>query len=63
MKERKKERRKEKEKKRKEKKRKEKKRKEKDRAGEMAQPLRALPALPKVLSSIPGNHIVAHNHL
>ena len=33
------------------------------RAGEMAQWLRALPALPKVLSSIPGNHMVAHNHL
>ena len=32
-------------------------------AGEMAQWLRALPALPKVLSSIPGNHMVAHNHL
>ena len=33
------------------------------RAGEMAQRLRALPALPKVLSSIPSNHMVAHNHL
>ena len=32
-------------------------------AGEMAQWLRALPVLPKVLSSIPGNHMVAHNHL
>ena len=32
-------------------------------AGEMAQWLRALSALPKVLSSIPGNHMVAHNHL
>jgi hypothetical protein len=32
-------------------------------AGEMAQRLRALSALPKVLSSIPSNHIVAHNHL
>ena len=31
--------------------------------GEMAQRLRALPALPKVLSSIPSNHMVAHNHL
>ncbi|CAO2608824.1 hypothetical protein LEMLEM_LOCUS13962, partial [Lemmus lemmus] len=31
-------------------------------AGEMAQRLRALPALPKVLSSIPSNHMVAHNH-
>jgi hypothetical protein len=33
------------------------------RAGEMAQWLRALTALPKVLSSIPSNHMVAHNHL
>jgi hypothetical protein len=32
-------------------------------AGEMAQWLRALTALPKVLSSIPINHMVAHNHL
>ena len=32
-------------------------------AGEMAQRLRALPALPNVLSSIPSNHMVAHNHL
>ena len=32
-------------------------------AGEMAQRLRALPVLPKVLSSIPSNHMVAHNHL
>jgi hypothetical protein len=32
-------------------------------AGEMAQWLRALPALPKVLSSNPSNHMVAHNHL
>jgi hypothetical protein len=32
-------------------------------AGEMAQRLRALAALPEVLSSIPSNHIVAHNHL
>jgi hypothetical protein len=31
--------------------------------GEMAQQLRALTALPGVLSSIPSNHIVAHNHL
>jgi hypothetical protein len=30
--------------------------------GEMAQQLRALTALPKVLSSIPSNHMVAHNH-
>ena len=33
------------------------------RAGEMAQQLRALTVLPKVLSSIPSNHMVAHNHL
>ena len=32
-------------------------------AGEMAQWLRALTALPEVLSSIPSNHMVAHNHL
>ena len=31
--------------------------------GAMAQWLRALTALPKVLSSIPSNHMVAHNHL
>ena len=31
-------------------------------AGEMAQRLRALTALPEVLSSIPSNHMVAHNH-
>jgi hypothetical protein len=31
--------------------------------GEMAQHLRALTALPKVLSSNPSNHVVAHNHL
>jgi hypothetical protein len=31
-------------------------------AGEMAQQLRALTALLKVLSSNPSNHIVAHNH-
>ena len=29
----------------------------------MAQRLRALTALPEVLSSIPSNHMVAHNHL
>jgi hypothetical protein len=29
----------------------------------MAQQVRALTALPKVLSSIPSNHMVAHNHL
>ncbi|EDL00620.1 mCG1042693, partial [Mus musculus] len=33
------------------------------KAGEMAQWLRALTALPEVLSSIPSNHMVAHNHL
>jgi len=33
------------------------------RAGEMAQRLRALIALPEVLSSIPSNHMVAHKHL
>jgi hypothetical protein len=32
-------------------------------AGETAQWLRALTALPEVLSSIPSNHIVAQNHL
>jgi len=32
-------------------------------AGEMAQQLRALTALLEVLSSIPSNHMVAHNHL
>jgi hypothetical protein len=32
------------------------------RAGEMAHQLRALAALPKVLSSNPSNHMVAHNH-
>jgi hypothetical protein len=32
-------------------------------AGEMAQQLRALTALPEVLSSIPSNHMVAHTHL
>jgi hypothetical protein len=31
-------------------------------AGEMAQQVRALTALPKVLSSTPSNHMVAHNH-
>ena len=29
----------------------------------MAQLLRALTNLPEVLSSIPSNHMVAHNHL
>jgi hypothetical protein len=33
------------------------------RGGEMAQWVRALTALPEVLSSIPSNHMVAHNHL
>jgi hypothetical protein len=32
-------------------------------AGQMAQQLRELTALPEVLSSIPSNHMVAHNHL
>jgi hypothetical protein len=32
-------------------------------AGEMAQRLRALAALPEVLSSVLSNHMVAHNHL
>jgi hypothetical protein len=32
-------------------------------AGEMAQRLKALAALPEVLSSIPSNHMVAHSHL
>jgi hypothetical protein len=32
-------------------------------AGEMAQQLRAPTALPEVMSSIPSNHMVAHNHL
>ena len=29
----------------------------------MAQQVRALTALPKILSSIPSNHMVVHNHL
>jgi hypothetical protein len=33
------------------------------RAGEMAQWLRALTALPKVLRSNPSNLMVGHNHL
>jgi hypothetical protein len=33
------------------------------RSGEVAQQLRALTALPEVLSSIPSNHMVVHNHL
>ena len=32
-------------------------------AGEMVQRLRPLTALPEVLSSIPRNHMVAHNHV
>jgi hypothetical protein len=32
-------------------------------AGEMAQWLRALPALPKDMGSIPGTHMAAHNCL
>jgi hypothetical protein len=32
-------------------------------AGEMAQWLRTLALLPEVLSSIPSNHMVTHNHL
>jgi hypothetical protein len=32
-------------------------------AREMAQWLRAPAAFPEVLSSIPSNHMVAHNHL
>jgi hypothetical protein len=32
-------------------------------AGRMAQWLRALTALPEVLSSNPSNHMVAHSHL
>jgi hypothetical protein len=37
------------------------KKKNKARAGEMAQWLRAPTVLPKVLSSNPSNHMVAHN--
>ncbi|EDM02303.1 rCG37082 [Rattus norvegicus] len=33
------------------------------RAGEMTQQLRALTALPDVLSSILSNHMSTHNHL
>jgi hypothetical protein len=33
------------------------------KAGEMVQQLRALTALPEVLSSIPSSHMVAYNHL
>jgi hypothetical protein len=35
---------------------------EEQRAGKMAQWLRAPTALPKILSSNPSNHMVAHNH-
>jgi hypothetical protein len=31
--------------------------------GEMTQWLRELTALPKLISSIPSNHMVAHNHV
>jgi hypothetical protein len=44
-------------------KRKKQKQKNKPEAREMAQRLRALTSLPEVLSSIPSNHMVAHNHL
>jgi hypothetical protein len=37
--------------------------KSKTRVGEMAQWLKAPIVLPKVLSSNPSNHMVAHNHL
>ena len=37
--------------------------KQKNGAGEMAQRLRALPALSEVLSSIPSKNMVVHNHL
>jgi hypothetical protein len=38
------------------------KKKKKNRADEMAQQVRALTVLLKVLSSNPSNHLVAHNH-
>jgi hypothetical protein len=38
-----------------------KKKKKDPRVGEMAHQLRALAAFSKVLSSIPSNHVVAHN--
>jgi hypothetical protein len=47
---------------RKEKKKRKKKKRKKRGAGEMAQRLRAPTALPKVLSSNPSNHMVAHYH-
>jgi hypothetical protein len=34
-----------------------------EEAGEMTQGLRALAALPEVLSSIPSNHMVVHDYL
>jgi hypothetical protein len=37
--------------------------KKKGWTGEMAQWVRALTALPKVLSSNPSNYMAAHNHL
>jgi hypothetical protein len=37
--------------------------KEREYPGEMAQWFRALTALPEVPSSIPSNHMMAHNHL
>jgi hypothetical protein len=37
--------------------------KQEERTGEISWWLRALTALPDVLSSIPNNHMVAHNHL
>ena len=36
---------------------------EENRAEEMAQSLKAFSALPKVMISIPSNHMVAHNYL
>jgi hypothetical protein len=42
---------------------KKKKKKRTSGAGEMAQGLKALTALPEVLSSIPSNHMVAYSHL
>ena len=36
--------------------------KKKKRAGEMAQQVRTLTGLLKVMSSNPSNHMVAHNH-
>jgi hypothetical protein len=36
--------------------------KKKNGAGEMAQRVRALTVLSKILSSNPTNHMVAHNH-